>query len=245
MKIWQTIRQWLARVTDLLLPRYCVMCGRHLSESEQGLCTVCSLDLPYTEFRAKRDNPLELLLHGRVPFVRASAFLYYYRKAAVTRLVFSFKYYGAASLAKELGRRMAQDLDGTGFFDGVDGLVPMPLSRRRERQRGYNQSYWLAQGVADVTGLPVLERVVRRVVNNPSQTAVNVLMRWDNVQGIFSLAQGGGELIRHLHLVVIDDIITTGSTLTAFANVLLKEEDVRLSFLALALSSHQRKLVVT
>lgn len=223
-------------VFGLIMPRYCAVCGRRLDEGEDDpLCSDCTLGLPYTRFAARRGNPLELLLHGRFAFERATAYMYYERDTNARNLLFNMKYYDHPHVATAMGRRMAVALMETGFFDGIDCLVPVPLARRRLRRRGYNQSERLACGIARVTGLPVERKAVVRRVDNPSQTSRLPAERADNVSNIFALKRP--ERLAGRHALLVDDVITTGATMASCATTLLAIPGLRLSVLALAVSA--------
>lgn len=224
------------RLGEVICPRHCLLCHRRLAIMERCLCSACSLSLPYTRYHAAIGNPLELLLHGRFPFERASAYLYYIRGARSRHIIFDLKYYNHPEVGVELGRRMAADILETGFFEGIDVLIPVPLAHRRQQKRGYNQSEWLARGISGVTGLPVEARALKRTVDNPSQTTRTIAERAQNVEGIFALTLKGAALLRGKHVLLVDDVVTTGATVTACADALLQAENVKISILSLSLS---------
>jgi ComF family protein len=141
------------------------------------------------------------------------------------------KYYGRPDVARMMGATAARRFSENGFFYDIDAVVPVPLSRRRQWQRGYNQSTEIAHGVADVTGLPVLGHVLRRTTFHQSQTHLGAQDRRENVEGAFALRDA--EAIRGKHLLIVDDVVTTGSTIMACGNELLRAEGVRLSILSL------------
>lgn len=229
----------LRAIGDMLLPRYCCICERRLAPTETQTCALCLMHLPYTRLKGRKGNMLErLLCDDQICPVHANSLIYYHDDSLSARIFFHFKYYHHPAVARSYGRLMAQDLDGTDFFEGIDALVPVPLSRRRLRQRGYNQSEELARGISDLTGIPIETGAVIRAVDNPTQTQMGVIERSENVKNIFRLADG--TRIAGKHLLVVDDVITTGSTVRAFAHELLRAEGVRLSFISLGLSTwHQ------
>lgn len=224
------------RLGEVVCPRHCRLCRRRLAPTERSLCSACSLSLPYTRYRAAAGNPLELLLHGRFPFEKASAYLYYIRGTRSRHIIFDLKYYNHPEVGLELGRRMAADVLDTGFFEGIEVLIPVPLARRRQKKRGYNQSEWLARGISGVTGLPVEAHALERTVDNPSQTTRTIAERAQNVEGIFALTPKGAALLRGHHVLLVDDVVTTGATVTACADALLQAENVKISVLSLSLS---------
>lgn len=169
------------------------------------------LRLPYLYIRGVADNPIERLFWGKVPIERASSMLIYHPGNTVEHIIHAIKYGGQDTLAVDFGRRMAQELLGTGFFDGIDYLQPIPLHPNRQRSRGYNQSECLAQGIAQLTGLPI-GRFVKRIKDNVSQTQLSSGERKANVQAIFAPNTDELRAKRPRHLLFVDDVITTGST---------------------------------
>ena len=165
--------------------------------------------------------------------------MFYHQNSDYSRIFFSFKYHHRPEVAVSYGRIMAQDLVDTGFFDGIDVIVPVPLSANRFRKRGYNQSERLAEGVRQVTGIPVETRAVARIVDNPTQTHLSTAERMENVKDIFRLV--GPACVEGKHVLLVDDMITTGSTLRSCAHTLLEAANVRLSVLTLGASERNRK----
>lgn len=133
-----------------------------------------------------------------------------------------------------MGRCMASELLPSGFFEGVDVLLPVPLHRKRQRKRGYNQSEWIARGVAAVVGLPVCTAAVERTANTDTQTHKSAFERWQNVEGIFEIRQP--EVLEGKHVLIIDDVLTTGATTVGCASCLLQVKGVRISVLTLAMA---------
>lgn len=220
------------RVINLSSPQQCFVCGGRLSPTENAMCSVCSLHLPRTGFcSSPHDNPMARLFWGLVAVDKAAALFYYTVRSNVARVIYAMKYYGRADIGLKLGRMAALEFMDEGFFDDVDVIVPVPLARKRQRERGYNQSEAIARGVSSVTGLPVECRAVERTVFHVSQTS---LMRWermDNVDGIFRLSDASR--LRGRHVLLVDDVVTTGATLTACASVMAAVPGIRLSMMTL------------
>lgn len=232
-------RLWLESLTGLLLPRYCCVCGRRLQEAESVTCVSCLACLPRTHLEGRRGNVVERLFwDDRLCVRRANSFLYYQHESPFSNIYFHFKYFGHPQVAVAYGRMIAQELAGTDFFEGMDALVPIPLSARRLRQRGYNQSDLLAQGISEVTGLPVNARAVRRVVDNPTQTLLSPEERVKNVRGIFAPADRNR--LSGRHVLLVDDIITTGGTVRACAHALVGASCAGISVLSLGFSAWHR-----
>ena len=161
------------------------------SAAGAGVCPACWLRLPYTHLDGRPGNPLERLFWSEPNVDRVNAFAWYKPEYAVARLVHAFKYRNRPDLARMVGRVMGTALSSGDFFDGIEAIVPVPLSRRREQQRGYNQSEHIALGLADELHLPVRTDWIERTVDNPSQTTLAPSERHANVEGIFALRDVG------------------------------------------------------
>lgn len=225
----------LRLLTDLLAPRACTACGCRLAAGEDVLCTGCNIRLPRTHFaRSPLDNEMARLFWGRVPVERCAALFFYHPHSASGQMIYGLKYRGRAEDGRMLGRLAAGEMAAEGFFDGMDLLIPLPLARRRERERGYNQSAMIAEGVAEITRLRVERHAVERTRDTPSQTTMERSRRSDNVEGAFRLRDP--ERVSGHHVLLIDDITTTGATLAACARVLLGAGGVTVSVLTLGFS---------
>ena len=228
---------WWSRFLDFISPRLCVVCGRRLSPTERSLCAVCQLHLPRTGFQfSPDDNPMGQLFWHLVPVERAAAFIYYQSHSEMARMVYELKYRNSPDVGEDLGRLMATDMQLAHFFDGIDLLVPVPLTNKRLRQRGYNQSEMLAQGVSDVTHLPVVPKALKRQVFRESQTHLSRHERQENVDGIFVAADA--KTLKGRHVLLIDDVCTTGATLMSCAQALAPIEGIRISVLTLGFTKN-------
>ena len=223
------------RLLDLISPRLCVICGHRLSVTEEVICSKCNLYLPRTFFQQDPyENVMAKLFWGQIPVERAAALFYFEAHAETANIIYELKYRNQPEIGEVMGRMMARELQSTGFFDGMDAIVPVPLAKKRQRQRGYNQSVEIARGVSAVTGLPIYNKVVRRTVFEGSQTNKGRWERNENVEKVFELADDDN--IDGKHLLIIDDVVTTGATVIACAKELVRAGDVRVSVLALGLA---------
>ena len=219
-----------SRLLDMIAPRYCAVCGNRLSMEEDGFCLACDLGLPRTDHKASAyDNEMARLLWGIIPVERAVAFTYYRKHSESVRMVHKLKYYDRPDMGECMGRKMAQELMPEGFFEDIDVIVPVPLNKRRMRWRGYNQSACIAKGISSVTQLPVAEKALSRVKFQESQTRKMLIERRENVEKAFSLVDA--ESIAGRHVLIVDDVLTSGSTACACGKELLKAGDVKLSVL--------------
>lgn len=212
----------LSDLISVLLPPTCYMCGAPLPHGADFICTACEAELPLIDPIPGMTQIEERLASVRT-LVHARAWMQYLPRDASADLVRNIKYYGARSLAEYLGRRMARDLTPTGIFTGVTALVPVPLHWRRRLKRGYNQSALLARGISAITGIPVRPDLLQ-ARRHRSQTGLHGTARAANVSGVYRLNPHRAHLLKnalHLpHIMLIDDVCTTGATLRDAAEAL-------------------------
>ena len=155
----------------MISPRLCVVCGSRLAVTEETLCSKCYLHLPRTDFGHNLyENVMAKLFWGQIAIEKATALFYYEPHAETANILYELKYKNHPEIGVVMGRMMAKELMNSGLFEDIDALVPVPLARKRERQRGYNQSLELAKGISEVTRLPIADKVVRRTKFEGSQT---------------------------------------------------------------------------
>ena len=210
----------------LLFPHICSGCGSDLLSEESMLCLHCIDAMPETNFELHPNNPVEKIFWGRLPLAAATAQYYFTKESLMQHLMHQFKYKGNQDLGLQFGRMMGHLLKRSGRFE-VDALIPLPLFPAKEKRRGYNQATLLCKGIAELMNVPVLEDVVIRPQHTETQTKKGRVARWKNMEGKFVLVKPGA--IRNKHLLLIDDVVTTGATLEACGNELLKAENVQLS----------------
>ncbi len=228
----------LSRVLDLICPRRCTACGCRLGVTEQTVCTPCLMHLPRTGYEAcPDDNPVARLFWGQVRIERAASLFFFSPHSETARIIYRMKYYGGVDTCLDMGRILALEYAPAGFFGGIDVIIPVPLTFRRRLSRGYNQSELLARGIAEVTGLPVDTHVVVRTRFSISQTRLSRSGRMDNVDGLFRLRSAkDARRIACRHVLLVDDVVTSGATLMACARALMRAGGVRVSVLTLSFS---------
>lgn len=219
----------------LIAPKPCVVCGAALGAGENIICTTCTSHLPRTyQWNSPYDNLMARMLWGRMAVEKAAALFYFEPQSEVSHIVYSFKYRNHPENAEHMGRLAAKELSASGFFDGIDALVPVPLARNRQRSRGYNQSHEIAKGINGITGIPIIKDAVTRRTFTESQTHKSRWERLENVEHVFELRRP--ERLRGKHVLVIDDVVTTGSTVAACSQEIIKSGDVKISVFALGLT---------
>lgn len=220
------------RILDLISPRQCVICGQRLSITERSVCSACYLHLPRTTYQfTPYDNPMTQLFWGLAPVSRAAALFFYEPHAEAAQLIYDLKYADRPDIGEDIGRMMAEEMRMADYFAGVDVIIPVPLSSKRKRQRGYNQSEMIARGIHEITHIPVMSRALKRKHFHQSQTSLMRHQRQENVAEMFELRDAKD--LEWKHILFIDDVCTTGATLTACANVLKDIPGIRISVLTL------------
>ena len=225
---------FFSRILDLISPRACPLCGNRLSPTEETLCAPCNMQLPRTGYALQpTDNEMARLFWGHFPLERAIAWVRFEPHSQVAQLFYDLKYHHHPEYGEQLGYMLAKEVSddnaNTPFFDGIDAIVPIPLERRREHQRGYNQSLMVARGINRYTDIPIVSHVIKRISFTESQTRKDWWERQANVAEAFQLVKP--DLIRGKHLLLVDDIVTTGATITACAKELFQAEGIRISVL--------------
>lgn len=213
----------------------CAVCEQPLQAQEKDICIRCLSNLPYTNLLGTEENKLEKYFWGQIPIERATSLFTYYRGARSHEILRLLKYKNNPSIGVTFGRIMAEQLLRTSFFSTIDAIVPVPLSKERRKVRGYNQSESLAEGISEVTSLPIITEGINRIVSNVTQTRLSRLDRRNNVKGIFEVVKP--ERFVGKHLLLVDDVVTSASTLIELANSFKKCENIRFSILTLAMSA--------
>ncbi len=228
------IPAFIGNMLDLLYPRECHCCGGRLAESEKFICEGCIASLPRTLYHTRKDNPMEQRFAGLIPFERASGHFFYTHDSELAGLIHDFKYRRFPGLAHSLGRIVGREILTSGFLSDADVIVPVPMYWLKEAGRGYNQSAYLAYGIGEATGIRV-SRSLKAIKGHKTQTSLSHRERLDNTRGIFRLSEA--EDLRDRHILLVDDVCTTGATLTAAAEAILAAiPDARISLLSLAVT---------
>ncbi|MCF8237944.1 MAG: ComF family protein [Saprospiraceae bacterium] len=219
---------------DLLYPRLCAACGIHHPIRDAALCVSCQLELPRTDYHLFEENPITRRLMGRFPLQSATSMFYFVKDTPIQHLLHRIKYLGRKEAAWSLGRQYGRELRELEPYAKIDLVIPVPLHPSREHQRGYNQSAWLARGLAEGLDRPVRERALSRARKTETQTHKSRQERLFNTEGAFLVREP--RRIIGKHVLLVDDVMTTGATLEACALPLLQAEGVQLSIVTLAIA---------
>lgn len=222
----------LDELLDLFFPRLCPVCHRAMNRDEREICIGCLHRLPRTHYHLDPLSPMAQLFLGKTPIERCAAFFHYTTPGDARDLIHHIKYHGGKRCGLVLGELFARELLPSRFFDGIDTLVPVPLHPAKLRQRGYNQSEWIARGVARATGIDLSPHWLSHTRHTRSQTRKGVYDRWLDTHSAYD-AHSAPDLAGR-HLLLIDDVVTTGATLLACAQALQAHGNPRISCLSLA-----------
>lgn len=221
---------------SLIYPNTCPGCKTLLNLHESVLCTTCYLTLPQCWPSSLYTQSLENRFKGRIPFETIAAYFVFEKGNTVQHVLHSIKYRQHKTLARQLGVQFAEKLQSANFFKDKDLIIPVPLHISRQNTRGFNQSELFAQGVSEKSNIPLFEGVLSRSKATDTQTRKQLYQRWLNVEDVFTLKDASQ--LENKHVVLIDDVITTGATLEAVWIALKQVPNVRISILALAYAAN-------
>lgn len=230
-----TLKEIRDSILHLAFPHICAGCGSDLLNEETVLCMRCVASMPETNFEIYPNNPVEKIFWGRLPLVHASAQFYFTKESLMQDLMHQFKYRGNKDLGLQLGRMMGVQLMKSDRFADIDALIPLPLFPIKEKRRGYNQAKLLCDGISEIMRIPVLDDVITRPEHTETQTKKGRIERWKNMEGKFILKNPSS--INNRHVLLVDDVITTGATLEACGAELLKADNIQLSLATLCVAS--------
>ncbi len=215
-----------------VFPKICYGCSSDLAKTETWLCTSCKTNLPLTHFHKYNSNPVTQIFNGRVPLVHASSFFYFVKESAVQHLLHALKYNNTPKLGTAIGEWYAEELIRDRAFESIDAIVPIPLHYSKQQKRGYNQSAMFAIGLTHLLKKPLDITSVIRNTATETQTQKSRMERWENVSDVFEI--NSAEKLTNKHILLVDDVITTGATLEACANKILNLAGTSISIATIA-----------
>jgi len=219
---------------NLIYPNLCIICNEPLNKSENQICISCIQQIPRTHYHIQSDNPVEKRFWGKVKVFRATSFYFFHKGSPFQKLIHELKYKNNKEVGEVMGRLAAIELMESADFTTVDFVIPIPLHPKKYALRGYNQSECIANGISAVLKKPVDTSSLVRVMENTTQTKKSVYERYKNTSGIFEYKQG--YIPDNSHLLLVDDVLTTGSTLEAAVEALSAIPGVRVSVFTLAVA---------
>jgi ComF family protein len=223
---------YLADFVSLLFPELCQACGQSLITGENLICIDCRYHLPFTDFHQKADNMVAQQFWGKINLEAAYAMCYFTKGGKMQHLLHQLKYKGIQKVGNMLGNIAGEQLAANAIFSNADIIIPVPLHKSRLKKRGYNQSTCFATGLSQKLNIPVVEHNLVRIKATETQTHRSRFLRFENMQEVFALKQP--ELLINKHVLLVDDVVTTGSTLEACGAELLKVEGLKLSIATIA-----------
>lgn len=226
------LRGYFDDLISLFFPELCPACDRSLVKHENVLCTDCIYHLPYTGFNTDNENRVVRQLWGRFPFVHADAFLFYNKGGRVQNMMHRLKYRNCPEVGFRLGELYGNHLKGNPSWVAPDILIPVPLHARKLKKRGYNQAEQIAMGISAATNIPVEAYLIVRSAKTETQTKKSRYSRHENMKNAFTIVEP--DKLRKKHVLLVDDVITTGATFESLATTILNLEETRVSIAALA-----------
>lgn len=223
----------LTDLKNVIFPDYCPGCRSELLSAKQLLCTECLIQIPFTDHFETEDNKAASHFYGRIHVKACASVVYFRRSGLMQNILHTLKYENNPEAAIAFGQIAGEKMLTSPYFRDVSALIPVPLHYKKERLRGYNQSAMFAKGIHQVYGLPVWNDILLKPKENVSQTGKARTERIENVTGVYSLSRHQSR-IYNKNIVLIDDVITTGSTLEACFQTLLEAKPKSISIVTLA-----------
>lgn len=217
---------------DLIYPRFCASCENVLARHEEVICTFCVHSLPVTGFHDQPNNAVEQIFFGRIPVENATSLLLFEKKGAVQNLIHDLKYRGNEEIGKYLGQWLGTELAKTERFGEVTAVIPVPLHKSKLNKRGYNQVTKFGQEIAKALNIPYTDSVLLKTSTSQTQTRKRRFARWGNLEESFIIEHH--EQLENAHVLLVDDLVTTGATLEACAHQLMQIPKIKISIATMA-----------
>ncbi len=220
---------------SLLYPKICLSCGNNIRSYEEAICLTCQYKLPKTNFHLEKENTMAELFWGRANIRHAASFYYFDKGGLVRNLIHNLKYGNKPEIGLRLGQLYGKTLRTSSFFQEIEVIIPVPLHPKKQKMRGYNQSIQFAKGISKTMQVPWSE-VLSRTVMTETQTQKARIERFKNVEHAFKVITP--DMAKGKHVLLVDDVLTTGATLEACAHKLLELSNTKVSVATIAYAQH-------
>lgn len=222
----------LKDVFAIFFPEECLCCNEYLATNESIICLTCRHDLPLTNFSFEKNNLIEKSFYGRIPLENATSLFYFFKKGNVQRLIHELKYKKQQQVGTFIGDWLGEQLNESQRFKTIDCIIPVPLHPKKLKKRGYNQVTTFGESLAKKLEIPYYSTILTRVSSTKTQTKKLRLERWKNVQELFHVQNNAA--LENKHILLIDDVITTGATLEACYDALSHTKNLKISIACMA-----------
>lgn len=226
------VKNWANGLMQLFFPHTCAACGSDVLNEETALCMQCLHQLPVTNFNLHANNPVEKIFWGKLSITAATSYCHFTKQSLIQNILHQAKYKNNQQAAIFMGNLLGTSLIQSNRFNTIDAIVPLPLFAARLKKRGYNQATLISKGIAAQTGKPIIETAITRLSATETQTHKNRVERWQNMQGRFMVTNAA--VLENKHILLVDDVVTTGATLEACGQELLTIKGTQLSIATIA-----------
>jgi len=224
--------KWFKHFLDIIYPRTCEACGEALLGGENLICTNCMIDLPRTNSHIQRSDKVSNRFWGKIPVTDTITFMKFSKKGKVQKLLHELKYRNKPEVGKYLGKIYGVDLKAVGFDKKLDLIIGVPLHPTKLIQRGYNQADCIAEGLSEALEVPFETNAVKRLIHTATQTKKSRIERFQNVENIFEVIDN--DKVRNKRIAIVDDVLTTGSTIESLGITLLNAEAKEIAVITIA-----------
>ena len=229
---------WITSLFDdfisLIYPKICLGCNNPLLKHEECICTICQFHIPKTNHFKEKKNDLQKLFWGKVQLNHAAALYEFVKDSPLQKMIHALKYEENQEVGIYLGKQIAYEIEDSTLLKGIDYIIPVPLHPKKEKLRGYNQSMSIAKGIQEILKTEIEITTLQRTVDTESQTKKNKYRRWENVGQVFELTDKNR--LSNKHILLVDDVVTTGSTLESCIETLQQTEGIKVSIVTIALA---------
>lgn len=222
-------------VLDFIYPRICYCCQEETPSPGEHTCLRCRIQLPYTNFHRQKTNTFTERFFGRLPLYTGAAYYHYKKGGLVRKMIYQLKYHGKKEIGIEIGRAYGYELKDIDWYKDVNLIVPVPLHPQKKVKRGYNQSDMFAMGLSEAMNVPWKPDALMRKKNTTSQTKKDKFDRLANMDNVFTVKNE--KHLRNKHVLLVDDVLTTGATMEVCGNCLANIEGISISMVTIAMAS--------